>query len=69
MYLFDEINALQILKNFDEFCNAHPYCQCCPLYAKSVSQCAVEMGAENRRVWQKNLEDEIRARFEDSEKE
>lgn len=69
MNLFDEFNALQILKNYDEFCNARPYCRGCPLYAKSISQCAIEMSAENRKVWQENLKDKISAHFEESEDE
>ena len=64
MKLFDTVNGLSILKEFNAYCNGHPHCAYCPLYAKPVEACAVEMGVANRTVWIKKMEDEIQSKFE-----
>lgn len=66
MYIFDEFNALQILKNFNTFCATHPYCKTCPLFVKRTGSCVFQSSAKDRLEWQNNLEGRIREQLEET---
>lgn len=65
MYIFDEFNALKILKSFSIFCATHPYCKCCPLFVKGRDKCAFQLHGKDRADLENNLEGRIRERFEE----
>lgn len=65
MYLFDEFNALQLLKSFNTFCATHPFCKSCPLFVNRTGNCAFQSFAKDRLEWQNNLEGRICERLEE----
>ena len=65
MYIFDEFNALKILKSFNTFCATHPLCKCCPLFVKGTDKCVFQLCGNDRADFGNNLEGRIRERFEE----